>query len=100
MTLRAHEVPVLPHTGPVQLIGMRDALVRIEMKPALAAFGLRTAVPGGNQRLYSPTGKFDQVLLQRRDAKCVADLELGELAVGTVGADSELIIVLEEGAGN
>src|SRR5258705_5569960 len=70
------------------------------MKPALAAFGVRTAVPGDTKRLQSPAGKFDQVLLQRRDSKCVSDLELGELAVGTVGADSELVIALGEGAGN
>jgi len=46
MALGAHEIPVLIELGPVQNVIVLDVLFGIEMKPALAAFFLLTAVPG------------------------------------------------------
>jgi hypothetical protein len=65
------------------------------VEPALAL-----AVPSDLQRLQAPAGQGDQVLLQRRDAEGVAHLEVGQLAVGSVGADHELVAALEEAGGD
>ena len=46
VALGAHEIPVLVQPGPVQDIIVLDLLFWVEMKPALAAFVLWTAVPG------------------------------------------------------
>ncbi len=48
------------------------------------------------ERLQPSAGKLDQVLLQRRDAERVLDLEVGELAVGPVGAHEVSAVALEE----
>ena len=53
---------------------MQDRLVRVEMKPALAAGFLGSGVPGDAECLVTPTRELDQVLLQRADAKGVGDL--------------------------
>jgi hypothetical protein len=87
MALRAHEIPILVQLGPVQDVVVLDVLVRIEMKPALAAVALRAAVPGDREGLQAAVGKFDEILLQRLDAEGVFHLERGELAVGPVGLD-------------
>ena len=62
------------------------------MEPALPALRLRTRVPGDAERLQAAARELDQVLLQRRDAERVVDRVVGELAVGTVGADEELAV--------
>ena len=97
VALGAHEVPVL--RGRVQCSGsvVSDVLLRIEVKPALAALRLRARIPGDRERLHAAVGRFDQVLLQRLDAEGVLDLEVGELAVGSVGADEILPVAPEEG---
>jgi len=46
------------------------------------------------------TRKLHEVLLQRIHAEGVAHLEVGELAVGPVGADHELAVAAEELAGD
>ena len=96
VAFRAHEIPVLVQFGPVQDIVVPDLLVGIEVKPALAAFVLRPAVPGERQGLQAPVGEFDQILLQRIDAEGVFHLENGELAVGAVGLDQKFPVLAEE----
>src|SRR6476661_7464023 len=75
VAIRAHEVPVLRRLRPMQLVVVRDALVRIEMEPALTATILRSRVPRDRERLHAASRQLDQVLLQRRDAKGVLHLE-------------------------
>ncbi len=93
---RAHEIPVLIQPGPVQHVVVLDLLVRIEVKPALAALVLRPAVPGDRQRLQAAIGKLDQILLQRINAEGVFDLERGELPVGPVGLNEKPAVLAEE----
>ena len=88
--------PVLVAPGPVQRIRVVDLLARLQMEPALAALILRPRIPGDRQRLVTSAGEGDQVLLQRVDAEGVGDLVVGELAVGAVGADHELVAAFEE----
>ncbi|MNZ18354.1 hypothetical protein D3C78_353630 [compost metagenome] len=92
----AHEVPVLRRPGPVQLVAVIHLLIGIEVEPALPAGTGRAAVPGDGKGLQAAVGKFHQVLLQRLDAEGVADLELGELPVGTVGAHEEAPVAAKE----
>ena len=80
----------------MQHVVVLDLLVRVEMKPALAALLLRPAVPGERQRLQPAVGKLDQILLQRLDAEGVLDFERGEVAVGPVGLDEKLSVLAEE----
>ena len=62
-----------------------------QMEPALGR-----DVPGDGQRLQPAAGQFDQVLLQGIDAERVGDLEIGQLAVGPVGADEIPVPLPEE----
>ena len=96
MASRAHEIPVLVQPGPVQHVVVLDLLVRVEMKPALAALLLRPAVPGERQRLQPAVGKLDEILLQRLDAEGVLDFKRGEVAVGPVGLDEKLSVPAKE----
>ena len=96
MAFRAHVVPVLRRPGPVQHIAMIDALVRIEVEPALASLRLRPGVPRDAERLQPPVRELDQVLLQRLDAEGVRDAEIGELAVGTIRAYEIVAVAPEE----
>jgi len=59
-----HEVPVLLALRPVQFVGVREVLARVEVEPALAALVLRPRVPRDRQRLHVAAGQLDQVLLQ------------------------------------
>ncbi len=96
VALRAHEVPVLVQLGPMQDVIVLDLLVRVEMKPALAALLLWAAVPGDRQRLQPTVGKLDQILLQRIDAEGVFDLKYAERAVRPVGFDEESSVLAKE----
>src|ERR1700683_3652457 len=96
MTLGAHEIPILVQFGPMQNIVVLDLLVRVKMEPALATPLLRSGIPCDGQRLNAAIGKFDQVLLQRRDAKRVFHLECRKLAVWIVGLDQVLSVLAEE----
>jgi hypothetical protein len=96
MTVRAHEVPVLRAAGPVQLVAVVDAVVRIQVEPALPAPFARTRVPRDRQRLHAAVGELDQVLLERLDAERVLDLEVGEAAVRAVGAHVVAAVAAEE----
>jgi len=96
VAIRAHEVPVLLELRPVELVLVRDALGWIEVKPALSpcSFG---RVSHAIDSAWSRHRKLHKVLLQWRDAKCVLDLEVRELAIGSIGADHELPVASEEG---
>src|SRR6516225_10229634 len=96
MTLGAHEIPVLVEPGPVQHVVVLDLLIRIEMKPALAALILGPAVPGDRKRLDAAIRELDQVLLEGIDAKGVLHLEGRKLAVGAAGLDEEFVVLLEK----
>ena len=96
VTVRAHEVPVLRTPGPVQFVAEIDLLVRVLPEPALAARFLGPRIPGQRERLQASARQLDQVLLQRLDAEGVLDFEVGELAVGAVGADEEPAVAREE----
>jgi len=80
----------------MQHVVVLDLLVRMEMEPALSALLLGAAIPGDRQRLQPAVRKFDEILLQRLDAKGVFHLECGKLAVRPVGLDEELPIATEE----
>ena len=80
----------------MQFVAEVELLVRVLAEPALPALLLRPRVPGDRERLQAPARQFDQVLLQRIDAEGVLDLEVGELAVGSVGANEELAVAPEE----
>ena len=100
VALRAHEIPVLAESGPMQGVVVLDLLVGIEVKPALAALAFRPAVPRNRQRLHAPVWKLDQILLQRIDAERVFDFECGEPAVRPIGLDVKSCIFPEEARPN
>ena len=58
----------------MQLVIMGDPLVRVKVKPALAAFLLGTRIPRNRQRLQPAVRKLNEILLQRIDSKGVLDL--------------------------
>jgi hypothetical protein len=97
MALGTLQCPVVVDAGPVQGVAMVDLLLWIEVEPALPAFALRPRIPGDRQHLVAPVGERNQVLLQRIDAKGVADFVVGQLAVRPVGAHHELVAAPEEG---
>ncbi len=92
--------PGLVDPGPVQRLARPELLAGVEVEPALPARLLRPRVPGDPQRLHSPVGKGDQVLLQRVDAEDEGDLEVGEPAVRAVGVDEEPAVAAKEAAGD
>src|SRR5271165_6218023 len=96
VAIGAHVVPVLVAPRPVQRIGTRYLLSGIEMEPALAVVLLAPRIPGHNEGLYSTVGKWDQILLQRRDTERIGEVVILRLAVGAVGADVKLAVFLEE----
>jgi hypothetical protein len=75
----------------MQLVGRADALLRVEMEPALLV-----DIPCDRQSLEAAVGQLDQVLLQRVDAEGIAHFIVVQLAVRPVGADEELPIALAE----
>ena len=96
----AHEVPVLRALRPVQLVTVVELLRGILPEPALAARLGGTRVPGDGHGLQPTARQFDEILLLRLDPEGVLHLEIGELAVGSVGADEELAVALEERGGD
>ena len=97
MTFRTLVIPVLRRVRPVQHIAMIDLLARIQVEPPLAALLLRARIPGDAERLQSPIGEWNQILLQRLDTECVGHLEIRELAVRAIGANVVMAIAREEG---
>ena len=97
VALGALAVPVLRRLRPVQHVGVRHALARVQVEEALPAVLLRPAVPGDPERLQPSARQLQQVLLERRHAEQEGHLELGQLAVGPVGADAVASVALREG---
>src|SRR5215470_2033192 len=96
VALGARVVPILIQLRPVQNVVVLDLLVRVEVKPALAALLLWAAVPGDRQRLQPAIGKLNQILLQWIDPEGVFDFENPELSVRPVGLDQEFPVIAEE----
>jgi hypothetical protein len=69
------------------------------VKPPLAARPRGPAVPGDLERLGAAARKSDEVLLERRDAERVRDVEVTERAVRPVGARQELPLAPRVGVG-
>jgi len=88
MAIGAHPVPVSDSgPGPVQRIGRRDVFVGIQVIPmARRPAPSFRASPRDRQRpAMRPSGKRDEILLQWIQPERVADFEIGQLAVGTIG---------------
>ena len=96
VAVRAHEVPVLRALRPVQFVAMVEHFFGVLAEPALSAGLFRPRVPGDRHRLQAAARQLDEVLLLRLHTECVPHLEVGELAVGSIGADEELAVALEE----
>ena len=96
VAVRAHEVPVLRALRPVQFVAMVEHFFGVLAEPALSAGLFRPRVPGDRHRLQAAARQLDEVLLLRLHTECVPHLEVGELAVGSVGTDEELAVALEE----
>src|SRR5215472_7707271 len=97
MAIGALVVPGLVAPGPMQSTAGFELLLGIEVEPMLAALLSRPAIPGDAERLITPAGKCDQVLLQRIDAECIGDLIIVQRAIGTVGEHNEPVAVAEKG---
>jgi len=91
MALGAHAVPVLGVARPVEPVGARDPLARIQEEPPLPRH-----VPRQRERLHPTSREADQVLLQGVPAEAVGHLEHGRLAVRPVRLDQVLARVAEE----
>src|SRR5262245_19190652 len=96
VAVRTHVVPVLRGPSPMQLVVTANMLARIQVKPALASLLFRPCVPRDRQRLHTTIGKRDEILLKGLDAEGVLDLEIGELAVRTIGVHEELAIATKK----
>src|SRR5262245_21379825 len=96
VALRTLQVPVLRPPRPVQLVGVRHPLVRIQMEPAPATALRWARVPGDPERLQSSSRDLDEVLLQRRGTEGVADRVVVQRAVRPVRPHPEEIPIAEE----
>jgi len=70
------------------------------MKPALAAFLSGARIPGDRQCLQATVGKFDEILLQRINAKRVFDLIILQLAIRPIGIDKKFSAALKKCTGD
>jgi len=75
-------IPSLVAPSPVQRATRLELLIGVEMKPAFAAFFFRAAVPCDAERLITPSGKGNQVLLQRIYPEGVGDPVIVQCAIG------------------
>jgi hypothetical protein len=106
MAVRAHEVPTLPHAGPVQLIVRFKFLMDIGRREVEPAFPVR--VPRFSQHLDLADFMGQQVvtaldlhhvLLERIDSKDILDLEIRHFAVRSLGVDEELLSATKHAGG-
>ena len=84
----------------MQGIAGPQMLAGIEVEPALAAFRLGARIPGDAEGLQPSAGHLDEILLQWRQSERELDREIGRLAVGTLGADKEILPLGQEGRGH
>ena len=89
MAFCTHVIPVLQGPCPVQCMCMVDFFILIKMEPALSTGIYGACIPRNAQCLQSSVRKFNQVLLQWCDTKCVADPEILQAAIGSVGVDEK-----------
>ena len=75
----------------MQAVASRHVIVGIEVEPALVR-----DVPCKVERLQAAAIELDQILLQRRHADGIFDLERRELAIGAVGLDEVVAVFREE----
>src|SRR5215510_6783724 len=92
VTVRAHEVPVLGPTGPVQHVAGTDRAVGIQLIPALSS-GRLPRIPSKPKRLQASAWQLQQVLLQRINTERVSDIEVADDPIRAVGADNVFSIV-------
>jgi len=92
VTFGTHVVPVLVWARPVKDVVVCDFFVRVEVKPALATFAFRTAIPGNTEGLKAAAWKLDEVLLEWIDPEYVLYFIIVELAVRAVCADHEFAV--------
>src|SRR5689334_17588492 len=100
VAVRTHVVPVVLSTSPVELVAMLGYDARTEREPALAAISRRPSVPGNQQRLHASARQLDQILLKRRYAECVANIEVVNAAVRALGLHDVAITATKEGRGH
>jgi len=81
MAFRAHVIPILGDTRPVEDVARQNTLLIVDMKPTLSALLLGTGVPAERQALVSPARKLDKILLQGPYAKSVFDLIVLKFAI-------------------
>src|SRR4051812_16080901 len=98
MAPRALIIPVLIDSRPMQRVTSNKFAIRVERVPALASLFFRAGIPSYSDCLHAPARKLDQVLLERCDAKGVADLKIGQSSIGPIRVDPELAISFEERA--
>ncbi len=96
MAVGAHVVPGLVRAVPVQPVAGAQRLVRIQMKPALAALILRPAVPRDPKRLKAAARHRDQILLQRENAEGIGDRKITHRTASGIRADHEFVPVAEQ----
>ena len=93
-------IPSLVAPSPVQRATRLELLIGVEMKPAFAAFFFRAAVPCDAERLITPSGKGNQVLLQRIYLEGVGDPVIVRCAIGALGAHHKFIARAPESSGD
>ena len=93
-------IPVGGGASPVQWIREVDGFVGEQVVPALATLFPGPCIPGDCQCLQATPREWQQVLLQGVDTEHVGHLEVGELAVLTVGTHHEFFTVAVKAAGN
>ncbi len=92
----AHRIPAARRARPVQQVAWRHGFVGLQMEPSLTSLALGARIPGDAQGLQATAAERHQVLLERRDAEGVADLELAGLSFGIGGLDEESPIASAE----
>ena len=80
---------------PMQPVIRRKGFARVERKPTIFA-----GVPRHSKCLQTTLRQFQQILLQRGDAKGVAHRKIGIVAVFAHSVDDPLVIPLEKSAGH
>ncbi len=74
-----------------------EVLVRVEVKPSLAALRLGAGVPGDSERLITAAGECDEILLQRIDAECIGDFIVARDAIRPIGMGDKFVAGAREG---